>query len=122
MRKNELLRRSKDIERVLFRGKRLQNGALRVYYAPAAEPGSRRAAFITSGKFPSAVIRNRVRRRLREIFRTSKEQFPLNHDFILRADRTVADIEFAALKETVVGLAGRIPPAVEKSENRSSKS
>ena len=69
--KSELLRHNRDIERVLYRGKRVQAGSTRVYFAPA-EAGTRRATFITAGKFPNAVTRNRVRRRLREIYRNSR--------------------------------------------------
>jgi ribonuclease P protein component len=121
LRKSDVLRHNRDIERVLYRGKRVQAGSTRVYFAPA-ESGARRATFITAGKLPNAVARNRIRRRLREIYRTSRDRFAPGYDYILRADRSAADIEFAALKETVIGLAGRIPPATEKPEILNSKS
>jgi len=109
LRKSELLRRGRDIERVLFRGHRLQAGAVRVYYGPAREPGSRKAGFITAGRFPGAVARNRVRRLLREIYRTNRELFPANYDILLRADRAAAEIGYGELKESLLELAGRIP-------------
>ena len=122
LRKSELLRRGKDIERVLFRGRRLQAGAVRVYYGPAANPENRMAGFITGGRFPGAVARNRVRRLLREIYRTNRELFPLNYDILLRADRAAAEIGYGELKETLLELAGRIPLPVQKSEARNPKS
>jgi ribonuclease P protein component len=119
--KSALLRHNRDIERVLYRGKRVQAGSTRVYFAPA-ESGTRRATFITAGKLPNAVARNRIRRRLREIYRTSRDRFAPGYDYILRADRSAAIAEFSSLRETVLGLADRIPPATEKSEIPSSKS
>jgi ribonuclease P protein component len=105
LRKQEILRRKKDFERVLFRGKRRQKGALRLYYAPApVETGMRRAAFITGGKFPSNVARNRMRRRLRELYRTNKERFPLNSDFILRADVQALDLAPLVFNQTALSL------------------
>ena len=122
LRKSELLRHGRDIERVLFRGRRLQAGAVRVYYGPAAEPENRKAGFITGGRFPGAVARNRVRRLLREIYRTNRELFPVNYDILLRADRAAAEIGYGELKETLLELAGRIPLPVQKSEARNPKS
>jgi len=110
LRKDELLRHNQDIERVLFRGKRLQDGAVRVYYRPAVEPGNRRAGVITAGKFPNAVTRNRVRRQLREIFRTNKEQFPLGYDYLLRADKTALTLKYDMLNSMVLGLVGKLAP------------
>lgn len=118
--KSELLRNNRDIERVLYRGKRVQAGSTRVYFAPA-ESGTRRATFITAGKLPNGIARNRIRRRLREIYRTSRDRFAPGYDYILRADRTAADIEFAVLKETVIGLAGKITPTAERPETPNPK-
>jgi ribonuclease P protein component len=118
LRKSELLRRGRDIERVLFRGHRLQAGAVRVYYGPADEPGNRKAGFITAGRFSSAVARNRVRRLLREIYRTNRKRFPAGCDVLLRADRTAAEIGYGELKETLLGLAERIRLPEQKSRIR----
>jgi len=111
LRKNELLRRGRDIERVLFRGRRLQAGAVRVYYGPAAEPENRKAGFITAGPFPNAVARNRARRVLREIYRTNRESFPAEYDVLLRADHTVAELGYGELEETLLKLAGKMQSA-----------
>jgi ribonuclease P protein component len=108
LRKSELLRRGSDIERVLFRGRRLQSGAVRVYYGQAAEPENRKAGFITAGRFPSAVARNRARRLLREIYRTNRESFPADCDILLRADRTVAELSYGELKEMLLRLADKM--------------
>ena len=105
--REEILQKKRDFERVLFHGKQLRASPVVLYYAPS-RAGSRRIAFITSGRFQTNVTRNRVKRRLRELFRTNKGSFQPGFDFILRGTPEVADIEFAALRETVLKLADTI--------------
>ena len=117
LRRSEILRRKVDIERVLFRGRRLKDGPVALYYAPHPAPGSRpqassrnpaRVAFITAGKFRTNVLRNRVKRRLREIYRTNKSRFPTGLDFILRGDAAGSGMASSLLQERIVGLAERV--------------
>jgi ribonuclease P protein component len=110
--RDERLRRKKDFERVLFRGKRLKQAPVAIYYAPNPDSG-RRAAFIAAGRFRNAVARNRVRRRLREIFRINQDQFASGFDFILRGDPPAAELEFSALRSTILDLARKVAPIEE---------
>jgi ribonuclease P protein component len=70
-------------------------------------PGPPRVGFITSGRLGSAVVRNRVRRRLREIVR--KHQHGLRKDFwivlIARSDGIKAS--YSALEDEWLRLAKR---------------
>ena len=100
--KTRILRRNQDFERVLYRGRRLRSGCLSVYFAPG--PEERRVAFITSGKFPSNVKRNLVRRRLREVYRCSQDSVKPGFDVVIRADARALDLSFADLKQTLLGL------------------
>ena len=102
--RDRILRRQQDFERVLFRGRRLKQGPLSLYLAPGAEAVGR-VAFIATGRFRSAVMRNRVRRRLREVFRTSRAAFPQNQDLILRGDAGAAALEFAEFRSEILSLA-----------------
>jgi ribonuclease P protein component len=77
--KTRRLTRTSDFDRVkecgyTGRGKFIVLAALAV-----PNSGAARAGFITSGRLGSAVVRNRVRRRLREIVR--KHQHDLREDF-----------------------------------------
>jgi ribonuclease P protein component len=74
---------------------------------PVRKSGTTRAGFITSGRLGSAVVRNRTRRRFREIVR--KHQHYLREDFwiviIARPDATKAS--YHALEDEWLRLAKR---------------
>lgn len=109
--RSERLRRKPDFERVLFRGRHLKGDAVSLYYAVNSAAGpdqaGRRAAFITAGKFRTAPARNRVKRRLREIFRTNLESFPDGADLILRGEPQAAALPFGTLRGELLKLAAR---------------
>jgi ribonuclease P protein component len=67
--KNRRLTRQSEFELVKQRG-RAERGPLLIVSALVAESGRKfRAGFVTSRRIGGAVVRNRVRRRLREIVR-----------------------------------------------------
>lgn len=66
--KMQRLSREGDFVRIFRQGKRKRAGFLKVFFLPR-ERGSLRVAFV--GKSKKAVHRNRIRRRLKEAFRTS---------------------------------------------------
>jgi ribonuclease P protein component len=103
-RRDGILRRKADFERVLFRGRRTKRGALSLYCA-ASESGRPRVAFVASGRFRTAVARNRVRRRLREVFRATPGGFPCGQDMILRADPGALALTFSQFRAEVLNLA-----------------
>jgi ribonuclease P protein component len=105
--KTRRLTRTSDFDRVKEAG-HPERGRFIVLAALAVQnSGVARAGFITSGRLGSAVVRNRVRRRLREIVR--KHQHDLREDFwivvIARPDATKAS--YRALEDEWLRLAKR---------------
>jgi len=107
--RSAVLRQKRDFERVLFRGRRLKDGAVGIYYAPRRS-ARRRVAFITAGKFRTNVARNRVKRCLREIYRTHQAEFPAEFDFILRGEFEAVNLEFDVMRDLLLGLARKVKP------------
>ena len=105
--KTQRLTRTSDFDRVKEAG-HPERGKFIVLAALAGQnSGVVRAGFITSGRLGSAVVRNRVRRRLREIVR--KHQHDLREDFwivvIARPDASKAS--YRALEDEWLRLAKR---------------
>lgn len=73
-----------------------------IYYTLLAGPRSKeyaRILIVTTKKLGSAVIRNRIRRRVKALFYQDKFYQTAQHDFIFIARRPVVDVPFEQLKE-----------------------
>lgn len=87
----ERLSRKRDFERVFREGRRLDLPYLRIVYAENGRPW-RRIGFAVSRKVGRAVVRNRIKRILRETFRRHKEIFPPGCDFVFIPRRAVLEL------------------------------
>ncbi len=66
-----------------------------------------RLGLAVSRKVGNAVVRNKLKRRLREIFRCEKGASPCHRDMILIPRPGCSDLDFQSLKEQVVDLLSR---------------
>lgn len=81
----ERLAHSLDFRRVFRRGKCFRDPALRVHYLQVDLECSR-LGLVVSRKVGNAVVRNRVKRRLRTVFRQNKHRIPGTLDLVLVAE------------------------------------
>jgi ribonuclease P protein component len=105
--KQRRLTRASEYERVKREGL-VRRGKLLILSATVVEnSGLCRVGFVTSRRLGSAVVRNRVRRRLREIVR--QHQHDLGQDFwiVLIAKRDAANASYRALEDEWLRLARR---------------
>jgi ribonuclease P protein component len=71
--------------------------------------GPIRVGFTVSGKVGTAVERNRVRRRLREMARTSaRTELDAGHDYVLIGRRAALSLPFEQLNEDLKGAVRRL--------------
>ncbi len=98
-----LLRRA-DFERVYRSGKKHFTGNMTVFFLrrePSA--GGPRAGLAVGRALGGAVVRNRIRRRLREAVRLRLGELPLSVDFVLHPRKSVLEVDFARLSEEMGG-------------------
>ena len=69
--------------------------------------GPWRAGFVTSGRLGGAVVRNRVRRRLREIVRRHQNKLRQGVWFVIIARQEAATASYGALEDEWLRLARR---------------
>jgi len=81
-RPHEHLRRPADFQAVYDRRRSAADGTLVVYAKENGLPYSR-VGLSVSRKFGGAVVRNRIRRLLREAYRLDKEKLPAGFDLVL---------------------------------------
>jgi ribonuclease P protein component len=101
------LTRASEYERVKREGL-VRRGKLLTLSAIAVEnSGPCRVGFITSRRLGNAVIRNRVRRRLREIVRRHQHDLRQDSWIVLIAKRDAANASYHALEDEWLRLARR---------------
>jgi ribonuclease P protein component len=79
------LSRSRDFDAVYRRGRSVSTRFLVLYWFPredGADAGARLGLAVPKA-VGSAVLRNRIKRRLREIFRARSGDLPQDHDYVL---------------------------------------
>lgn len=82
------------------RGLRVSDGVLTLYMAKNDSGYSRLG--VSVGKFwGNAVVRNRLKRLLREAFRQSQDQLPAGFDYLLMISRSRGKPDKSGSKETV---------------------
>ncbi len=105
-RRTSRLRANSDFQRVRRRGRSTHGRWLIVGYARAdvvtdgAEPPAR-IGFSVSRRVGGAVVRNRVKRRLREIMRKRLSHVAPGWDIVITARASAAEAEYSALEEDV---------------------
>ena len=103
------LTRSKDFDRIFRHGSSVSSSEV-VIYALKRSKGKfsqPRAAFCVSKKFGKAVARNRVKRRLREVYRLNEGKLDAQWDVILLARQGAAVVQFAQLEKKFLSLCRR---------------
>ena len=105
--KSRRLTRAAEFERVRNHGT-VTRGQLLSLAVLAANTGEKtRAGFVTSRKVGGAVARNRVRRRLREIFRHHQDEIAPGTWIITIASARAAHASYRALEDEWLRLARR---------------
>ncbi len=111
LRSHHKLRRSADYLRCYRRGRKLHGPLATLHYHPNEEQVAR-LGITASRKVGKAVIRQRVKRRLREIYRCweGRAALPLV-DIVVHLKPAAGRVGFGALKNEFEGLLSRIPVA-----------
>ncbi|GFN37115.1 ribonuclease P protein component [Tepidimicrobium xylanilyticum] len=100
MDKKNKLRKNVDFLRVYKNGKSYGNRNLVLYVLKNGLDYSR-FGFSVSKKIGNSVVRNKVKRRLKEIVRKSLYNIENGYDIILIPKKSVIDLEFNILEESV---------------------
>ncbi len=84
------------------------NGRRLVVFGKENQLGHHRLGITVSRKVGSAVVRNRVKRLLREIFRKSVAATPNTIDFVVNAKREAAQAGYTELREEFLSAMDRL--------------
>ncbi len=101
------LRKSSDFRRIQEQGRRVRQAHLLVVYLPATQ-GSSRFGLTVSRKVGNAVVRNRVKRWLREAIRRERASSNGRWDVVFIAHPSAADAGADVLRAQVRAALGRV--------------
>ena len=105
--KSERLRKSKEFKAVFQQCRKLSDETLVFYIQFKDDAGLRKFGVSLSRALGKAYLRNRLKRRLREIYRVEKEHFRGGHQVILVPKRGSANRSFDEIRKSFLGLATR---------------
>ena len=97
----------------LYRSRGQANGLL-VLYARRNKTGMNRVGITASKKLGKAHIRNRTRRRIREVYRLNEEKFQPGWDIVVVARTRAVDAPFEKLTKSYLALAKKLNLLVEE--------
>lgn len=105
--RDERLTRKRDFEEA-FRAGRKSVGSAFVCYVVRRESQGRKFGFAVSRKVGTAVVRNRVKRYLREFYRTHRAQIDEDTHIVVVARPAAAEIGFDACARAMRRLLGEV--------------
>lgn len=117
LKRKEIIRQRRNIAAIIRSDQRVKAAILSLHFQALPPPEDslhlppRRVAFIITSQIKGAVVRNRLKRRLREIFRRHKDWFPTGFDYLFIAPAAAAEMDFARLQEDMKTLAERMKSA-----------
>jgi ribonuclease P protein component len=99
-----------EFDAVYRNGRRKSSRQFTIFFAPSGRRESRFGMSVGRA-LGGAVVRNRIRRRVREVLRLHRREIPSGWDIIVHPRVSVAKAEFAALSEELLGLLrNSVPP------------
>ncbi len=123
------VRRQSDFRDAREKGRRLDCGGFTLWYyrrpaetvtaepdspdaghVPARIAGPRVGVIASTAAVGGAVLRNRAKRRLREVFRHHQQRVPADYDLLLVARRSLNRLPYAAIERAFVETCRRIFP------------
>jgi ribonuclease P protein component len=103
LKKRNVLRKNKQFQE-MYRSGRSYANRLAVLYVMVSQPNVRRMGFAAGKRLGGAVVRNRVKRLLREVYRLQQDQLITGHDFILVGRQGILSADYRQITSAVQDL------------------
>lgn len=101
------LKKNHEFRRLYSKGKSTATACLALYCRKNGS-GRNRIGYTVSNKVGHAVVRNRIRRRLREIYRLHEAELARGYDLVVVARMRAADADYHQLEADFLKAAGRL--------------
>ncbi|SRR5690554_1529630 len=100
MHKSHRLRKNEDFQLVYEEGRSVANRQLVLYYCRNPHVAHFRLGVSVSKKLGQAVVRNRIKRLVKEVVRNEAKHLPRGYDFIVVVRRQALSLNYEQLKNS----------------------
>jgi len=104
--KSKILKKNKHFQAVYRHGKSFANRNM-VLYVLKAKSGDGRIGFAAGKKLGNAVVRNRVKRLLREAYRQNRHKLSIGADLIIVGRQAIIDKGYGQVEESFINICSR---------------
>ncbi|WP_174734648.1 ribonuclease P protein component [Mesobacillus harenae] len=102
MRKELRIKKNKDFQEAFKKGKSVANRQFVVYTLGKPEQEMFRIGLSVSKKIGNAVVRNRIKRYIRQSFLEIQDQVQVGNDYVIIARKPVADMDMHDVKKSLL--------------------
>jgi ribonuclease P protein component len=95
---------NKEFQAIFKKGKSFANRQLVIYYMKKEEQAHFRIGLSVGKKIGNAVVRNRIKRYLRQAFHEMENEIKSTYDFIVIARQPTKDMNFFEVKKSLTHL------------------
>jgi ribonuclease P protein component len=119
LRRAERLLDARDYRRVSRKGRRLTSRGFVMLVSASRQtetvrgPQVARLGMSASRRVGNAVVRNRVKRQIREWYRTEKQNIPKGKDYVLIVRRPAAEMSSAEIRQMLSGLVDQLSAKIQ---------
>jgi ribonuclease P protein component len=123
LKKKFRIKKNKDFQIVFKQGKSFANRQFIIYVLKKNEQSKFRIGLSVSKKIGNSVMRNRIKRRIRQSFFELKDFIKEENDYVIIARKPAAEMEFHEIKSSLIHLLklskvlNRIPESKRENEN-----
>ncbi|OEH91987.1 ribonuclease P protein component [Bacillus solimangrovi] len=102
MKKDYRIKKNKEFQQVFNLGKSTANRQFIVYVLERKDVEHFRIGLSVSKKVGNAVVRNQIKRYVRQVFLELKEDVNPNNDYVIIARKQAADFDFHETKKSLI--------------------
>lgn len=105
--RNRIVKKNKEIQEI-YRGGKSYVTRYFIFYLFRTADEPIRVAVAAGKKLGNAVVRNRVKRRLREVFRLNQADLPINGQVLIVGRKPILDAEYEEIENAFLTICRKI--------------
>ncbi|RIW31573.1 ribonuclease P protein component [Bacillus salacetis] len=102
MRKEQRVKKNAEFQEVFKKGTSIANRQFVIYRLPKDGQPYFRIGLSVSKKIGNAVVRNQIKRYIRQAFLELKDELKNNYDYVIIARKPAADMDFHEVKKSLI--------------------